>query len=105
MDKWTEKQPIIVIGDGPRVRFYCLYGDEAISGDEANEAPLPVMTLKGNWEIHIPFVEEELNWAVGALKKHSNRIFAYDSAIGLAVSTSKAEQSAATIDLAALNRL
>jgi hypothetical protein len=105
VDKWTEKQPIIVIGDGPRVRCYCLYGEEAISGEEANEDALPVMTLKGNWEIHIPFVEEELNWAIGALKKHSNHIFAYDTAIGKAASTSKAVQSAATIDLAALNRL
>jgi hypothetical protein len=101
--------PIVVIGKGPRVRFYCLYGDDAITGDDANEDALPVKPLEGSWEIHVPFPPDEVEWAQCALKKHSSRILAYDSEAGLKESgnekTESSARSSTAIDLDALNRL
>lgn len=106
VDRLPEKEPIIVIGKGPRIRFYCLYGDDAITGDEHNEDALPLMPLQGDWTIHIPFASDEVAWATGALRQHSKRICPYDAEIGLdSSSKAKAAQSALDLDLDALNRL
>ncbi|WAC19016.1 hypothetical protein OVA24_17440 [Luteolibacter sp. SL250] len=110
VDKVPKEAPIIVIGKGPRIRFYCLYGDEAVTGDDANEDALPVKPLEGSWEIHVPFPADELDWAQGALKKKSTKIKAYDSKAGIEKSGSEVAVEAASIpstsiDLDALNRL
>src|SRR5688572_30314849 len=42
--------PFIVWGDGPRIRVYCIYGEEAIEGAGANEAALPDSPAEsGTW--------------------------------------------------------
>lgn len=105
VDLVPEKSAIVVIGNGPRVRFYCLYGDDAISGDDANEDALPVKPLEGDWKICVPFVPDEVEWARSALKKVSSRILAYDSKVGLDGSEKAAATPEAVIDFDALNRL
>src|SRR5258706_14935541 len=36
--------PIVVYGCGPRVRIYCVYNEDAITGDAANEKRLAIDT-------------------------------------------------------------
>src|SRR6266567_245071 len=41
--------PAVVRGKGPRVRLYCLYNEDAISGEDASEAPLATVPTEGEW--------------------------------------------------------
>jgi hypothetical protein len=40
---------IVVWGSGPRVRVSCSYGEDAITGDNANEGSLPRSPTDGDW--------------------------------------------------------
>jgi hypothetical protein len=71
---------IVVTGDGPRTRIYCLYDDQAIDGSDANEDSLGFDPLKGDWRVSLPCMADDLAWVQSALKKHSMRITARDSA-------------------------
>jgi hypothetical protein len=70
---------IVVTCDGPRTRIYCLYDDDAIDGSDANEDSLGFDPLKGNWQVSLPCLSDDLAWVQGALKKRSSRITARDS--------------------------
>jgi len=65
---------IVVRGKGPRVRIYCLYGDDAISGDNANEAALAECPAEGDWQLSLPADADDVSWAKEALAKKSNRV-------------------------------
>ncbi len=66
--------PIIVRGGGPRVRIYCLYGDEAVSGDDANESPLGQYPTDGEWSMSLPADAADVAWVKDALAKRSARV-------------------------------
>jgi hypothetical protein len=67
---------IIVWGGGPRVRIDCLYDDDAISGDNANEAKLARSATDGDWRMSLPCPEDDLTWVAAALAKKSARVTA-----------------------------
>jgi hypothetical protein len=83
--------PIIVFGSGPRLRLYCLYDEDAITGEDANENSLPFIATEGDWQISVPCLAEDLKWAQPELKKHSKRISARE--IGEPVDESNEETS------------
>jgi hypothetical protein len=66
----------VVRGEGPRVRIYCLYNDDAISGDDANENPLATTPTVGDWKMSLPCPPDDLAWVKAALAAKSNRITA-----------------------------
>lgn len=70
--------PIVVYGSGPRVRIYCLYGEDAITGEDANEAKLVSSPVNGDWYMSLPCPESELDWVQQALSKKSTRITVRD---------------------------
>ena len=70
--------PIVVRGGGARVRIYCLYNDEAISGEGQNEKQLQSTALKDDWLMSIPFEERDLAWARAELSRLSSRVTAYE---------------------------
>lgn len=41
---------VVVCGSGPRVRIYCLYNEDAIEGDDANEAALSFNPTSGEFD-------------------------------------------------------
>lgn len=65
---------IIVRGKGPRVRIYCLYGEDALTDDNANEAALATCPTDAEWSLSLPVEEDELAWITDALAKKSTRI-------------------------------
>lgn len=67
---------IVVWGGGPRVRISCIYDDDAIAGDDANETKLPRSPTEGDWSMSLPCPEEDLKWVQAALAKKSTRITA-----------------------------
>ncbi len=68
----------MVRGKGPRVRLYCLYGDDATSGEDANEATLASVPTEGEWKLSLPCPTDDLAWVQAALKNKSTRITARD---------------------------
>ena len=62
-----KNDPVVVWGTGPRLRIYCLFGEEAILGDDANEQKLAESPTDGNWYMSLPCREEDLTWITTAL--------------------------------------
>lgn len=70
--------PIVVYGSGPRVRVYCLYNEDAIEGDDANEGALAFDATAGDWKMSLPCPADDLSWVQRALTSKSGRITARD---------------------------
>jgi hypothetical protein len=92
-DQAPRDAAMVVTCDGPRTRIYCLYDDDAIDGGSANEDAVGFDPLKGDWRISLPCLADDLPWVRDALKKHSTRITARDSAASIA--TEQDEKAAA----------
>jgi hypothetical protein len=75
-DQTPKDAPIVVTWDGPRIRIYCLYDDDAVEGSNANESALGFDPLAGDWHVSLPCLKEDLSWVQSALKKHSSRVTA-----------------------------
>lgn len=65
---------MVVRGKGPRVRMYCLYDDEAISGDDANETALAECPTDGDWLMSLPADADDVAWVKDALAKKTVRV-------------------------------
>jgi hypothetical protein len=63
---------------GPRVRIYCLYNDDAVEGDDANETALSFDPTDGDWHMSLPCPAEDLSWVSNALKGKCKRVTARD---------------------------
>jgi hypothetical protein len=70
--------PIVAYGHGPRVRIYCLYDDDAASGDQADEGQLAACPTEGDWSLSLPAPTEDLAWASKALSSRSSRVTTRD---------------------------
>lgn len=102
-----EGSPIVVYGSGPRVRIYCLYDEEAIVGEDANEQVLASAPTGGDWSMSLPCPAEDLKWVGDALAKRSKRITARDLKEPVNDSSTgegEAKSSAAVIDTEAFFR-
>ena len=102
-----DSAPIVVYGNGPRIRIYCLYDDDAIVGENANEQSLATNPIDGDWSLSLPCPAEDLKWVSEALTKRSTRITARDKSTPLTESTSnegETKSSAAVIDTEAFFR-
>jgi len=75
-----KSSPIIVTGDGPRVRLYCIYGEDAIEGSKTNEATIPGSPAENgdDWKMSLPCPSDDLEWVRASLKKRSTRVTARD---------------------------
>lgn len=89
-DQAPKGSPIVVTCDGPRTRIYCLYDEEAIEDDQANEDALGFDPLNGDWGVSLPCPKDQLDWVRPALKAHSSRITARDQDEGIATENASA---------------
>lgn len=71
---------IVVHGCGPRVRIYCLYNEDAITADAANEKELAFDATDGDWHMSLPCPADDLAWVSNSLAKKSKRITVRDQA-------------------------
>jgi hypothetical protein len=87
--------PIVVWDAGPRVRIYCLYNDDAVEGNDANETALSFDPTDGEWYMSLPCPEEDLSWVQNALKNKSKRITARDMEMALDSEEEESSKSSA----------
>jgi hypothetical protein len=98
--------PIVMHGSGPQLRIYCIYGDDAITADDANENKLAFNPTEGDWAISLPCPEEEMEWVQSALSQKTKKVTARNQEEKF--DTDKEEKSAgtqATVDTEAFFRL
>lgn len=77
-DETPADNPIVVSGNGPRLRIYCLYGEDAVVGDDKDESDLAWEPTEGDWRMRLPCSGEDLDWVQKSLSAKSSRISAYD---------------------------
>jgi hypothetical protein len=97
-----KSSPIIMTGDGPRLRIYCLYGDEAIEGAKTNESSIADSPAENGdgWKMSLPCPSDDLEWVHASLKKRSTRISARDlTETTLADEATEEASTAATINM------
>lgn len=73
--------PLIVSGVGPQLRIYCLYGEDAILGEDTSEAGLSWSPTDGDWRMEIPCPPEDLDWVTAAIADVSPRIEVVDNSV------------------------
>src|SRR5947207_2097866 len=61
-DEAPKDAAMVVAGNGPRLRMYCLYGNEAIEGDDRDENALSWITTKDDWTMRVPCDGDDLEW-------------------------------------------
>ena len=77
-DEVPKEAPIVLAGSGPRLRIYCLYGEEALTGEGSNETDLTWDPTVAEWMMWLPTAGEDLEWVRTQLAKVGKRIVAYD---------------------------
>lgn len=99
--------PIIVSGVGDQVRIYCLFGDEAVVGDNASESPLAWDPTNGDWAMSLPCDADDLEWIRETLSKGSLHVTARDSkeaSLGTTSNGSSADRVTGAVDREAFFR-
>ncbi|SRR5258708_11849229 len=71
-----KNDPIIVWGAGPRIRIYCLFGEDAITADDEDEDAFANCPTTGHWHMSLPSFEEDLPWVEAELKRLGTRVTA-----------------------------
>ncbi len=74
MDETLKDAACVVWGAGPRLRVYCLYAGEAISGENANEESLQFCPTGSGWQMSLPCHPEDIAWIQAALKKRGSHV-------------------------------
>jgi hypothetical protein len=59
-DEAPKESPIILVGVGPRLRIYCLYDEDAVTTQDADERALSWNPTGGNWKMWLPAAREDL---------------------------------------------
>lgn len=93
--------PIILSGVGPQLRIYCLYDDDAIIGQDANEDPLSWCPTAGDWALSLPCPAEDLDWVTAELAAVTNRVTARD--LNESLSTLASATKGAVTELGPIN--
>jgi len=68
--------PIVIWGEGPRIRIYCLFGEDALAADDKDEDPFANCPTNGDWHLSLPCTEEDLSWVQEELERVANRVSA-----------------------------
>jgi hypothetical protein len=88
----TGNDAIVIWGNGPRVRVYCLFGDSAVSAEDKNEEGLATCPTEKDWSMSLPCPAEDLSWVQAELKSLSSRVTARK--LGEAVPEEQSQASA-----------
>jgi hypothetical protein len=93
---------IVVWGAGPRVRVYCIFDEDAITGEDVSEDALAKSPTDGDWRMSIPCLPEDVMWSSKQLASVSTRISARatDEDVEEEETDSRAAAPAPTINLA-----
>ena len=78
-DEHPAIRPIILEGVGPQLRIYCSYGMKALDAGAKVDA-LTWNPTAGDWTLHVPCDNENIDWVRKSLSETSPRIRVFDVA-------------------------
>jgi len=107
-EEFMKDYPMTVKGTGAQLRVYCLYGEDAITGEDANEDELSWDIVAGNWTVYLPCSSEELSFYEKSLSSLSDNFKVYDFSEGIDkedYNSNVNKQADFTIDKEAFNNL
>jgi hypothetical protein len=105
MDESLKDSPCVFWGAGPRLRIYCLYGDDATTGESMNEEQLQFCPTETGWQASLPCVPEDQEWIKAALKKYGSHVSVRDVSSPIPEDAPKEKsESSLTIDQEAFLR-
>lgn len=87
----------IIHGNGPQIRIYCVFGEDAVSGDSINEDSFQEVPAAGDWRLSMPCLSEDLDWMKKKLGALSPRISV--RAIGESIAAEPAKTTKASAQL------
>lgn len=93
----SKDAPMVVRGKGPRLKIYCLYGDDAISGEDANEAALAGCPTDGDWVMSLPADADDVTWIKDALAKQSTHVKVREKSEAFDDGESQSKQAASSV--------
>ena len=93
----TKDAAIVIWGNGPRVRVYCVFDEDAITQDDVNEDSLPKIPTEGDWKMSIPCLPEDVKWS--AAKLGAGRIAARSMEEDVEDDVEKTEAAAAAMSI------
>lgn len=106
VDEIPRETPIVVTGKGPRIRIYCVFGEDALLDDNCNEESLVQNPTAEDWHIYLPCAQEDLAWITEALKPVSKFATAYDKNKEIDVEKNVDAENPLTVDTSGfLNKL
>lgn len=77
-DETFANHALVMKNKGPRLRIYCLYGDDAIERDQQNEDQLSWNPVAGDWTVFLPCLTDDFGMMKAALEKKSSKFQIYD---------------------------
>ena len=95
----TKDAAIVVWGGGPRVRVYCVFDEDAITGDGVSEGALAKSPTEGDWKMSIPCPPEDVKWSNDKLAAVSTRISARSLEDDVDAEESKSEAAARSFSI------
>lgn len=98
VDEIPANVPIVVTGKGPRIRIYCVYGENALQDDNCNEESLVQKPTIDGWHMYLPCDKEELEWITKSLISISKFVTAYDKDKEPDTEKNSDTQSSLTVD-------
>jgi hypothetical protein len=72
------ENPMVVKNEGPWLRVYWLYGEDAISSDDKNEEPLTWKPTAKEWHAFLPCSAEEYDETTKSLSARSSKFNVYN---------------------------
>jgi len=69
-----KEAPIMIHGSGPRVRVYCLYGEDALTEDGAAEGLLAFNATEDGWEMSLPCPDADFGWFAAVVASRSSHV-------------------------------
>ncbi len=82
-DELFKSHPFVVKNKGPRLRVYCIYGQDAIAGEGKNEDALSWDPVTDDWHAYIPCSPDEFKEINKLLKSKTGKFSVYDVDEGL----------------------
>ena len=97
--------PLVMINKGPRLKIYCLYGEDAITGEARNESELTWRPTAGDWTVSLPCLSDDFAMIERAMKGTSARFNIYDISKGLGeADEQKTAATSGSVDWAAFKK-
>ncbi len=97
--------PFVFIGEGPRVRVFMVYDNQALEGEDLNESPLVSSPFRSSWTGWVPALPDEIELVQTHLRRMSDCFVAYNVNHDLPEPQASRQDRSLTLDREAMRRL